>query len=80
MRISLPFFDGDAACAETDPELFYPEKGGATLAAKRICAGCEIRLPCLQWSLDNAEPSGLWGGMSENQRRELLKGRKRGAA
>lgn len=78
MRISLPFFDGNAACAETDPEAFFPEKGGATRAAKAICGGCEVRAACLQWSLDNREPGGMWGGVSENQRRELLKGGKTG--
>jgi hypothetical protein len=74
MRVSLPFFDGVAACAETDPELWFPEKGGATAAAKRICDGCEIRLSCLQWSIDRREQHGLWGGVSENQRKRLLAG------
>jgi WhiB family redox-sensing transcriptional regulator len=80
MRLSLPFFDGNAACAEVDGDLWYPEKGGATLAAKRICDGCEIKAACLKWSLDNAEPGGMWGGVSENQRRRLLQERRRGAA
>jgi len=80
VRINLPLFDGNAACAETDPDAFFPEKGGATRAAKRICSGCEIRDACLQWSLDNREPGGMWGGVSENQRRALLRERGRRAA
>jgi len=80
MRIDLPFFDGDAACAETDPDAFFPEKGGSTLKTKAICSGCEIRLQCLQWSLDNREPAGTWGGLSETQRKRLLRERGRRAA
>jgi len=80
MRISLPIFDGDAACAETDPDAFYPEKGGSTGATKQICAGCEIRLQCLQWSMDNNEQHGTWAGVSETQRKRLLRERGRRAA
>ena len=80
MRISLPIFDGDAACAETDPDAYFPEKGGGTRDAKRVCSGCEIRLACLQWSLDNAIQHGMWGGVSETQRKRLLRERGRRAA
>ncbi len=61
----------DALCAETDPEAFFPEKGGSTREAKRVCAGCPVRLQCLEYALDNDERFGIWGGLSERERRRL---------
>jgi len=61
----------DALCAETDPEAFFPEKGGSTREAKRVCTGCEVRLECLEYSLANDERFGIWGGLSERERRRL---------
>lgn len=78
--IDLPFFNGNAACAETDPDAFFPEKGGSTLKTKAICAGCEIRVACFKWSMDNREQAGTWGGVSETQRKRLLRARGRRAA
>lgn len=76
----MPLFDGNPACAEADPDAWFPEKGGSTRETKAICAGCEIRLACLQWSLDNREQAGTWGGLSETQRKRLLRARGRRAA
>lgn len=61
----------DALCAQTDPEAFFPEKGGSTREAKRICDGCEVRSECLDYALANDERFGIWGGMSERERRKL---------
>jgi WhiB family redox-sensing transcriptional regulator len=61
----------DALCAETDPEAFFPEKGGSTREAKRVCTGCEVRAECLEFALANDERFGIWGGMSERERRRL---------
>jgi WhiB family redox-sensing transcriptional regulator len=61
----------DALCAETDPEAFFPEKGGSTREAKRVCVGCPVRLQCLEYALDNDERFGIWGGLSERERRRL---------
>ena len=61
----------EALCAQTDPEAFFPEKGGSTREAKRICTGCEVRDECLEFALDNDERFGIWGGMSERERRKL---------
>lgn len=64
----------DAACATTDPELFFPEReeGGGTAAhAKRICARCDVRDKCLEYALRNGETEGIWGGLSSRQRRRL---------
>ena len=61
----------DALCAETDPEAFFPEKGGSTREAKRVCNGCTVRAECLEFALTNDERFGIWGGLSERERRRL---------
>ncbi|MEV6767001.1 WhiB family transcriptional regulator [Nocardia sp. NPDC051030] len=63
-----------ALCAQTDPEAFFPEKGGSTREAKRICLGCEVRDECLEYALQNDERFGIWGGLSERERRRLKRG------
>lgn len=63
-----------ALCAQTDPEAFFPEKGGSTREAKRICQGCEVKADCLEYALHNDERFGIWGGMSERERRRLKRG------
>ncbi|QEO13514.1 WhiB family transcriptional regulator [Agromyces intestinalis] len=66
-------WQSDALCAQTDPEAFFPEKGGSTRDAKRICTGCEVRAQCLEYALSNDERFGIWGGLSERERRKLRK-------
>jgi WhiB family transcriptional regulator, redox-sensing transcriptional regulator len=66
-------WQADALCAETDPEAFFPEKGGSTRDAKRICESCEVRSECLDYALENDERFGIWGGLSERERRKLRK-------
>lgn len=63
-----------ALCAQTDPEAFFPEKGGSTREAKRICSGCEVKAECLEYALHNDERFGIWGGLSERERRRLKRG------
>ncbi len=60
-----------ALCAQTDPEAFFPEKGGSTREAKKICTGCEVRSECLSYALAHDERFGIWGGLSERERRRL---------
>lgn len=60
-----------ALCAQTDPEAFFPEKGGSTRDAKRICVGCEVKGACLEYALEQDERFGIWGGLSERERRRL---------
>ncbi|NLI19921.1 MAG: WhiB family transcriptional regulator [Actinomycetales bacterium] len=60
-----------ALCAQTDPEAFFPEKGGSTREAKRVCASCEVRGECLDYALAHDERFGIWGGLSERERRKL---------
>lgn len=63
-----------ALCAQTDPEAFFPEKGGSTREAKRICQGCEVRDECLEYALAHDERFGIWGGLSERERRRIKRG------
>ena len=60
-----------ALCAQTDPEAFFPEKGGSTREAKRVCAKCDVREECLDYALGHDERFGIWGGLSERDRRKL---------
>jgi WhiB family transcriptional regulator, redox-sensing transcriptional regulator len=60
-----------ALCAQTDPEAFFPEKGGSTREAKRICSTCEVRTECLEYALEHDERFGIWGGLSERERRRV---------
>lgn len=66
-----PDWQERALCAQTDPEAFFPEKGGSTREAKRICSGCEVRAECLEYALAHDERFGIWGGLSERERRRL---------
>jgi WhiB family redox-sensing transcriptional regulator len=71
----LPDWSG-ALCASIDPELFFPEKsaGGANARmARNICKQCPVRLKCLSYALDNTIEFGIWGGLSRNERRELIR-------
>ena len=62
-----------ALCAQTDPEAFFPEKGGSTREAKKVCLTCEVRNDCLESALMKDERFGIWGGLSERERRKLKK-------
>ena len=63
-----------ALCAQTDPEAFFPEKGGSTREAKKVCTGCEVKAECLEYALANDERFGIWGGLSERERRRIKRG------
>lgn len=69
-----PDWQERALCAQTDPEAFFPEKGGSTREAKRICSGCDVRAECLDYALAHDERFGIWGGLSERERRRLRRG------
>lgn len=58
-------------CAQTDPEAFFPEKGGSTREAKGVCKNCDVRQECLEYALKHDERYGIWGGLSERERRKL---------
>jgi len=58
-----------AACRGADPDLFYPGRGGDSTTAKKICDTCPVAAECLQHAIEIGERSGIWGGLSERQRR-----------
>jgi len=60
-----------ALCSQTDPEAFFPEKGGNAKEAKRICGRCEVKQECLEDALARDERFGIRAGLSERQRRKL---------
>ncbi|WP_081746755.1 WhiB family transcriptional regulator [Arthrobacter sp. H5] len=66
-------WQADALCAQTDPEAFFPEKGGSTRDAKKVCGACTVKSQCLEYALANDERFGIWGGLSERERRRLRK-------
>jgi WhiB family redox-sensing transcriptional regulator len=70
------YWQDEALCAEIDPEIFFPEKGGSSWQAKRVCRSCPVRAECLDYALthEDAGRYGIWGGYSEHERRRL-KGR-----
>ncbi|MDQ4149349.1 MAG: WhiB family transcriptional regulator [Actinomycetota bacterium] len=60
-----------ARCVEVDPEIFFPERGGSSRAARAVCNECSVRIECLKYALANREQFGIWGGTSERERRRL---------
>jgi len=60
-------------CAQPDPEAFFREKGGSTRDAKKVCVGCDVRAECLEYALEHDERFGIWGGLSERERRKFKK-------
>jgi WhiB family redox-sensing transcriptional regulator len=69
--LPVPKWHEQALCAQTDPEAFFPEKGGSIRQAKRICGRCEVKDECLRHALVHDERYGVWGGLSERERRRL---------
>jgi WhiB family transcriptional regulator, redox-sensing transcriptional regulator len=67
----IPEWQERALCAQTDSEAFFPEKGGSTREAKRVCQDCPVRMECLEYAMANDERFGIWGGLSERERRRL---------
>lgn len=68
---SPPQWQERALCAQTDPEAFFPDKGGSAYEAKKICGRCEVKDECLAWALGHNERFGIWGGLSERERRAI---------
>ena len=74
-----------AKCRDIDPDVFYPLGRGRSAfegaeVAKAICQGCPSREPCLRFALSAREDLGVWGGMSAEERREIIRSRRRQVA
>lgn len=64
----------DGLCAETDPEIFFPVQNSSTIKqARRICDLCSVSVDCLNYALSRNIRSGIWGGVTENERRKIKK-------
>jgi WhiB family transcriptional regulator, redox-sensing transcriptional regulator len=66
-----PHWTEAALCAQVGDDFWFPEKGGSTREAKKVCRACEVKSDCLDYALENDERFGIWGGMSERERRRL---------
>ncbi len=64
-----------ANCRGADADLFFPERGASTRKAKAICTACEVKDECLNFAIQNGEKFGIWGGMSERERRRVRRAR-----
>jgi WhiB family redox-sensing transcriptional regulator len=64
-----------ANCLGVDPDLFFPERGASTREAKEVCRGCVVREDCLDHAVANGEKFGIWGGLSERERRRVRRAR-----
>ena len=60
-----------AACRGTNLEVFFPERGESAGPARQVCAGCPVRQPCLDYAITNRITHGIWGGLTERERRAL---------
>ncbi len=66
----------DANCLGVDPDLFFPGRGEPSRPAKEVCAGCPVRVECLEFAMaPPVERFGVWGGMSERERRRIRRQR-----
>jgi WhiB family redox-sensing transcriptional regulator len=68
-----------ARCLGADPELFYPASDEGAEAAKSMCAVCPVHEPCLDHAIVGRERQGVWGGLTEQERRRLIRQRRRSA-
>lgn len=59
------------ACRGKDPTLWYPSRGESCSEAKAICHECPVELSCREYALDNLETIGIWGGLSERERKRI---------
>ena len=67
-------------CRTESPAQFFPSDGVGVDAARRVCATCPVKEPCLEYALTQRIDHGVWGGASERERRRILKSRRVAAA
>jgi WhiB family redox-sensing transcriptional regulator len=74
LREALRLINKKGACKGVG-DFFFPERGESTREQKEICRGCAVRFQCLEYAIENKEKFGIWGGMSERERRRLRRQR-----
>jgi WhiB family redox-sensing transcriptional regulator len=62
-------------CLGVDPDIFSPERGASTREAKEVCSGCVVRDECLEYALITGQKFGVWGGLTERERRRIRRQR-----
>ncbi len=62
-------------CVGVDQDIFFPERGASTRLAKAVCRRCNVQEECLEYAVNNGEKFGIWGGLSERERRAIRKKR-----
>ncbi|HTW07721.1 MAG TPA: WhiB family transcriptional regulator [Acidimicrobiales bacterium] len=67
---------GEGRCRELPPEVFFPSDGVGVEVARRYCAECPVKSPCLEYALENHIEHGVWGGCSERERRRIARSRR----
>lgn len=75
-----PFATNEARCAQSDPDEWFPEKGGSTRWALSICRRCPLLEECREWAIEHNEPYGVWGGTTAKQRDLIRLQRRAGLA
>lgn len=70
-----PAWTSDASCAQSDPAIFFPPKGGRVTAARKICARCPVADLCLEYGLEHDDAYGIYGGMTVQQREQIKRKR-----
>ncbi len=69
----------DAACRDLDTSIFFPETDDEAAAALAVCAACPVREACLEFALVTRQDDGVWGGMTETDRKRLRRRRQEAA-
>jgi WhiB family transcriptional regulator, redox-sensing transcriptional regulator len=67
------------ACRGLEPSIFFPDDDSEAEDAKEVCAGCGVRVACLEYALTIREKQGVWGGATERERRRIIRQRRRTA-
>jgi WhiB family redox-sensing transcriptional regulator len=67
-------------CKDVPPDTFFPSDGVGVEVARRICADCPVKAPCLEYAMENHIDHGVWGGTSERERRRIARRRRLAAA
>ena len=71
----MPSWTEEANCKGADADIFFPERGASTRKAKSICRACSVQEECLEFAIENSEKFGIWGGLSERERRRIKRQR-----
>lgn len=69
-----------ANCRGMDPELFFPPRGASLEPIREVCRSCACQKACADYAINNGEVFGVWGGLSERERRRIRKARRLEAA